>query len=125
MGSSEITSRLVAQTAEDTGLVPAGVTAARLAPGELCARAPLIARIPSGSPGSRWLIRPERGPRAGACPPSGRSDGLRPLSPLLGGYRPDLRVETHQRWDAVRHAGGRAELRSIEAPSWLRLPEPS
>ena len=34
MGSSDITSRLVAQTTEDTGLVPAGVTAARLAPGE-------------------------------------------------------------------------------------------
>ena len=24
---------------------------------------PLIAQLPSGSPGSRWLIRPERGPR--------------------------------------------------------------
>src|ERR1700746_421737 len=24
---------------------------------------PLIAQTPSGSPGSRWLIRPERGPR--------------------------------------------------------------
>ena len=34
MGSSEITSRLVAQTTEDTGLVPAGVTAARPGPGE-------------------------------------------------------------------------------------------
>ena len=34
MGSSDITSRLVAQTTEDTGLVPAGVTVARLAPGE-------------------------------------------------------------------------------------------
>jgi hypothetical protein len=34
MGSSEITSRLVAQTTEDTGLVPAGVTAARPGPGD-------------------------------------------------------------------------------------------
>jgi len=25
--------------------------------------APLIAEIPSGAPGDRWLIRPERGPR--------------------------------------------------------------
>jgi hypothetical protein len=24
---------------------------------------PLIAQLPAGSPGSRWLIRPERGPR--------------------------------------------------------------
>ena len=32
MGSSEITSRLVAQTTEDTGLVPAGVTGARPGP---------------------------------------------------------------------------------------------
>ena len=29
MGSSDITSRLMAHTTEDTGLVPAGVTAAR------------------------------------------------------------------------------------------------
>ena len=41
------------------------------------------------------------------------------------GIAPVRGVETHQKWDAVRHAGGRAELRSIEAPSWLRLPEPS
>src|SRR5579871_5089990 len=34
MGSSDVTSRLVAQTTEDTGLVPAGVTAARPGPGE-------------------------------------------------------------------------------------------
>ena len=32
MGSSDITSRLVAQTTEDTGLVPAGVIAARPGP---------------------------------------------------------------------------------------------
>ena len=24
---------------------------------------PLIAQLPSGSPGNQWLIRPERGPR--------------------------------------------------------------
>ena len=34
MGSSDVTSRLVAQTTEETGLVPAGVTAARPAADE-------------------------------------------------------------------------------------------
>ena len=73
--------------------------------------APLIAQLPSGSSGSRWLIRPERGPRLVLVH---RPDGVMgythshrcwvAIAPVRG-------VETHQRWDAVRHAGGRAELR--------------
>jgi hypothetical protein len=38
-------------------------------------------------------------------------DGLHPLPSLLGRDRPGRRVETHQRWDAVRHEDGRADLR--------------
>jgi len=72
--------------------------------------APLIAQLPAGSPGSRWLIRPERGPRLVLVH---RPDGVMgythshrcwvALAPVRG-------VETHQRWDAVRQADGRAEL---------------
>ena len=72
---------------------------------------PLIAQLPSGSPGSRWLIRPERGPRLVLVH---RPDGVMgythshrcwvAIAPVRG-------VETHQRWDAVRHAGGGADLR--------------
>jgi hypothetical protein len=75
---------------------------------------PLIARLPSGSPGSQWLIRPERGPRLVLVH---RPDGVMgythshrcwvAIAPVRG-------VETHQRWDAVRHAGGRAELRLVD-----------
>ena len=71
---------------------------------------PLIAQLPSGSPGSRWLIRPERSP-AGARPPPGGSDGLHHSHRCWVGIAPVRGVETHQKWDAVRHAGGRAELR--------------
>ena len=50
MGASDITSRLMAQTTEDTGLVPVGVTAVRPAPG---------GALPDGVPpgeevGRRW-----------------------------------------------------------------------
>jgi hypothetical protein len=44
--------------------------------------APLIAEIPSGAPGDRWLIRPERprpGHVAGAC--ARRSGPREPLTP--------------------------------------------
>src|SRR5215469_10949997 len=46
MGSSDITSRLVAQTTEDTGLVPAGVMAVR----------PLVGET---SPGDEFADRPQ------------------------------------------------------------------
>ena len=72
---------------------------------------PLIAEIPSESPGGTWLVKPERGPRLVLFH---RPEGVMAythshhcwvaIAPVRG-------VETHQRWDAVRHEGGRAELR--------------
>jgi predicted metal-dependent enzyme (double-stranded beta helix superfamily) len=72
--------------------------------------APLIAGMPPGTFGVHWLIRPERGPRLVLVH---RPDGVMActhshccwvaIAPVRG-------VETHQRWDAVRHPGGRAEL---------------
>jgi predicted metal-dependent enzyme (double-stranded beta helix superfamily) len=72
--------------------------------------APLIAQMPAGSPGVRWLARPERGPRLVLVH---RPEGVMAythshrcwvaIAPVRG-------VETHQHWNAVRHAGGRAEL---------------
>ena len=48
---------------------------------------PLIAEIPSESPGGTWLVKPERGPPPGAVPPARGGDGLHPLPPLLGRNR--------------------------------------
>jgi predicted metal-dependent enzyme (double-stranded beta helix superfamily) len=72
--------------------------------------APLIGQISAGSPGVHWLIRPERGPRLVLVH---RPEGVMAythshhcwvaLAPVHG-------VETHQRWHAVRHDNGRAEL---------------
>jgi hypothetical protein len=72
---------------------------------------PLIEQLPSGSPGSRWLIRPERGPRLVLVH---RPDGVMGYTHshrCWVGIAPVRGVETHQRWDAARHAGGLAELR--------------
>jgi hypothetical protein len=67
--------------------------------------------MPSESPGGKWLVKPERGPRLVLFH---RPEGVMAythshhcwvaIAPVRG-------VETHQRWDAVRHDGGRAELR--------------
>ena len=72
---------------------------------------PLIAEMPSESPGGKWLVKPERGPRLVLFH---RPEGVMAythshhcwvaIAPVRG-------VETHQRWDAVRRGGGRAELR--------------
>jgi predicted metal-dependent enzyme (double-stranded beta helix superfamily) len=72
---------------------------------------PLIAEMPSESAGGTWLIKPERGPRLVLFH---RPEGVMAythshhcwvaIAPVRG-------VETHQRWDAVRHEDGRAELR--------------
>ena len=72
--------------------------------------APLIAQLPAESPGVRWLAEPERGPRLVLVH---RPEGVMAythshrcwvaIAPVRG-------VETHQHWNAVRHAGGRAEL---------------
>ena len=72
---------------------------------------PLIAEIPSQSAGGKWLVKPERGPRMVLFH---RPEGVMAythshhcwvaVAPVRG-------VETHQRWDAVRHEDGRTELR--------------
>ena len=72
--------------------------------------APLIDEIPAGSPGVRWLVQPERGPRLVLVH---RPEGVMAythshrcwvaLAPVRG-------VETHQRWHAVRHDDGRADM---------------
>jgi len=73
--------------------------------------APLIDQIPAAAPGDRWLIRPDRGPRLVLVH---RPEGLMGYTHshrCWVGIAPVRGVETHQRWDAVRHAGGRADLR--------------
>jgi hypothetical protein len=72
--------------------------------------APLIAGMAPGSFDVHWLIKPGRGPRLVLVH---RPDGVMAythshhcwvaIAPVRG-------VETHQRWDAVRYPGGRAEL---------------
>ena len=71
----------------------------------------LIAQLPSGSPGNRWLIRPERGPRLVLVHRPEGVMGYTHSHHCWVGIAPVRGVETHQRWDAVRHADGRAELR--------------
>jgi predicted metal-dependent enzyme (double-stranded beta helix superfamily) len=76
--------------------------------------APLIAAMPGGSPAVHWLIQPERGPRLVLVH---RPEGVMAythshhcwvaLAPVHG-------VETHQRWHAIRHDDGRAELSLAE-----------
>ena len=71
---------------------------------------PLIAEMPSESPGGKWLVKPERGPRLVLFH---RPEGVMAythshhcwvaIAPVRG-------VETHQRWNVVRHDGGHAEL---------------
>jgi hypothetical protein len=72
---------------------------------------PLIAQLPSRSPGSRWLIKPERGPRLVLVHRPEAVMGYTHSHRCWVGIAPVRGVETHQRWDAVRHAGGQAELR--------------
>jgi predicted metal-dependent enzyme (double-stranded beta helix superfamily) len=72
--------------------------------------APLIAGMPPGTFGVHWLIRPERGPRLVLVH---RPDGVMACTHshrCWVGIAPVRGVETHQRWDAVRHPRGRAEL---------------
>jgi hypothetical protein len=73
--------------------------------------APVVAGMPTGTMAVQWLSKPARGPRLVLVH---RPEGVMAythshrcwvaLAPVRG-------VETHQRWDAVRHARGRAELR--------------
>jgi predicted metal-dependent enzyme (double-stranded beta helix superfamily) len=76
--------------------------------------APLIAEMPPESPGTHWLAQPERGPRLVLVH---RPEGVMAythshrcwvaIAPVRG-------VETHQHWNAVRHAGGRADLSLVD-----------
>ena len=71
---------------------------------------PLIAQLPSGSPGSRWLIRPERGPRLVLVHRPEGVMGYTHSHRCWVGIAPVRGVETHQHWNVVRRPGGRAEL---------------
>ena len=72
---------------------------------------PLIEAMPAESAGGTWLVKPDRGPRLVLFH---RPEGVMAythshhcwvaVAPVRG-------VETHQRWDTVRHDGGQAELR--------------
>ena len=72
---------------------------------------PLIAQLPPGSPGSRWLIKPERGPRLVLVHRPEGVMGYTHSHHCWVGIAPVRGVETHQRWDAIRYKDGRAELR--------------
>ena len=72
---------------------------------------PLIAELPSAEPCDRWLVRPERGPRVVLVHRPEGVMGYTHSHRFWVGIAPVRGVETHQRRDAVRHAGGRADLR--------------
>jgi hypothetical protein len=81
---------------------------------------PIIAEIPVGQPGGRWLVRPARGPRLVLFH---RPEGVMAYTHshrCWVGVAPVRGVETHQRWDAVRHADGRAELRLADERAMRR-----
>jgi predicted metal-dependent enzyme (double-stranded beta helix superfamily) len=75
---------------------------------------PLIAELPSAEPGDRWLIRPERGPRLVLVHRPEGVMGYTHSHRCWVGIAPVRGVETHQRWSAVRHQGGKAELHLAE-----------
>jgi len=75
---------------------------------------PLVAGLPVETPGGTWLLRPERGPRLllfhrteGTMSYTHSHSCLVAVAPVRG-------VETHQRWEAVRHDDGRADLHLAE-----------
>jgi len=72
---------------------------------------PLIGELPSAEPGDRWLIRPEQGPRLVLVHRPDSVMGYTHSHHCWVAIAPVRGVETHQRWDAIRHPGGRAELR--------------
>ena len=82
--------------------------------------APLIAEIPSPEPGDRWLVRPERGPRLVLVHRPDSVMGYTHSHRCWVGIAPVRGVETHQRWDAVRHQDGRAELRLADERAMVR-----
>lgn len=72
--------------------------------------APLIAGIPAGSAGVHWLVQPERGPRLVLVHRPERVMAYLHSRQRWVGITPVRGVETHQRWDGVRHQDGRAEM---------------
>jgi predicted metal-dependent enzyme (double-stranded beta helix superfamily) len=81
---------------------------------------PLIAQLPSASPGNRWLIRPERGPRLVLVHRPEGVMGYTHSHRCWVGIAPVRGVETHQRWDAVRQDGDRADVRLMEERALVR-----
>ena len=72
--------------------------------------APLIADMPAAAAGSRWLIRPERGPRLVLVHRPEGVMGYTHSHRCWVGITPVRGVETHQRWHAEAHEDGRADL---------------
>ena len=72
--------------------------------------APLIEQIPVGVPGDRWLIKPERGPRLVLVHRPEGVMGYTHSHRCWVAIAPVRGAETHQRWDVVRRADGRADL---------------
>jgi predicted metal-dependent enzyme (double-stranded beta helix superfamily) len=75
---------------------------------------PMLAELPAASPGNRWLIRPARGPRLVLVHRPEGVMGYTHSHHCWVAIAPVRGVETHQRWDAARQPGGRAELRLAE-----------
>jgi predicted metal-dependent enzyme (double-stranded beta helix superfamily) len=75
---------------------------------------PLIEQLPPAAPGDRWLIKPDRGPRLVLVHRPDAVMGYTHSHRCWVGIAPVRGVETHQRWHAVRHSGGRADLRLAE-----------
>jgi hypothetical protein len=82
--------------------------------------APLIEQIPAAAPGDRWLIKPERGPRLVLVHRPEGVMGYTHSHRCWVGIAPVRGVETHQRWDAGRHPGGRADLRLADERTLVR-----
>ena len=72
--------------------------------------APLIAQMPSESMGVHWLAQPDRGPRLVLVHRPAGVMAYTHSHRCWVGIAPVRGVETHQRWHAVRHEDGRAEL---------------
>jgi predicted metal-dependent enzyme (double-stranded beta helix superfamily) len=72
--------------------------------------APMIAKLPSQSLAEQWLVQPDRGPRLVLLH---RPEGMMAYTHshhCWVGVAPVRGVETHQRWEVLRHDDGRAEL---------------
>jgi hypothetical protein len=82
--------------------------------------APLIEQIPAAAPGNRWLIKPKRGPRLVLVHRPEGVMGYTHSHRCWVGIAPVRGVETHQRWDAVRHPSGRADLRLADERALVR-----